>query len=76
MKALHPVLYPLLEFQKQVLRQLQVMRIMIEQVHDRLDHSQTTQRCPEAVTPTLVTRAFSNLEAFMEFDSNTPVVRK
>ncbi|XP_049268996.1 uncharacterized protein LOC125757442 [Rhipicephalus sanguineus] len=34
-------------FQKQVLRQMQVMRLIKEQVHGRLDHAQPTQRCPE-----------------------------
>uniref|UniRef100_A0A224Z4C5 Zinc finger protein n=1 Tax=Rhipicephalus zambeziensis TaxID=60191 RepID=A0A224Z4C5_9ACAR len=68
---------PQAEFQKQVLRQLQVMRILIEQVHDRLDRSQApTQQCPEAVTPALITKAFSSLEEFLEFDNNTPAIRE
>nr|XP_037273654.1 uncharacterized protein LOC119165652 [Rhipicephalus microplus] len=50
--------------------------MLIEQVHDRLDHSQPAQQHLEAVTPALITRAFSSLEEFLGFDNNSPAIRK
>ncbi|KAH6923048.1 hypothetical protein HPB50_020772 [Hyalomma asiaticum] len=63
--------------QKQVLRQLQLMRLMIEQLSERIERAQPVQKsCGHEGKPALVKEAFTSLQDFEEFDEGASEVRE
>ncbi|KAH6930018.1 hypothetical protein HPB50_007964 [Hyalomma asiaticum] len=62
---------------KQVLRQLQLLRLMIERLSERIERAQPAEKsCGPEVKPALVKEAFASLEEFEEFDGGTTKVRE
>lgn len=72
-----PEAIPEAEFQKQVLRQLQLMRLMIEQLSERIERAQPVQKsCGHEGKPALVKEAFTSLQDFEEFDEGASKVKE
>ncbi|KAH6933500.1 hypothetical protein HPB50_015778 [Hyalomma asiaticum] len=64
-------------FRKQVLRQLQLMRLMIEQLSERIERAQPVEKsCGREVKPALVKEASASLEDFEELDEGASKARE
>ncbi|KAK8776889.1 hypothetical protein V5799_029766 [Amblyomma americanum] len=68
---------PKAEFQRQVLRQLHVNRLMLEQVLDLVTHMPTVRAADRSeAAPVLILKPFKELKNFMQFDKNLENVKE